>query len=95
MRASTDSNLEGGLSSASTKSELLKLLVGAHDFSVLSEFRFSCIVQLILRDRRASASRYCLFRLSLLRIVEIIKQSGSFTFSLLVVLFYNVNIKRS
>jgi hypothetical protein len=95
MCASTDSNLEGGLSSAPTKSELLKLLVGVYDLNVLSGFRFSCIVQLILRDRRVSVSRYCLFRLSLLRIVEVVKQSSSFTFSLLAVLFYNINIRRS
>jgi hypothetical protein len=95
MHASTNSNLKGDLSSASTKSELLILLVGARDLNILSECGFSYIVQLILRDCRVSVSRCCLFRLSLLRIVEIIKQSGSFTFSLLAVLFYSVNIRRS
>jgi hypothetical protein len=95
MHASTDSNLEGGLSSASTKLELLKLLVGAYNLSILSEFRFNYIVQLILHDRRVSVSRCCLFRLSLLRIVKIIKQSGSFMFSLLAVLFCSINIRRS
>jgi hypothetical protein len=94
-RASTDSNLEGDLSSASTKLELSILLVGAHDFSVLSRCGFSCIIQLILRDYRVSASRYCLFRLSLLRIVKIVKQLSSFAFSLLVVLFYSINIRGS
>jgi hypothetical protein len=93
--ASTNSNLKGGLSLASTKSELLKLLVGAYDLNVLSEFRFSCIVQPILCDCRVSASRYYLFRSSLLRIVEIVKQPSSFTFSLLAVLFYSINIRRS
>jgi hypothetical protein len=43
-RASTNSNLEGDLSSASTKSELLILLVSAYDLSVLSGCGFSCIV---------------------------------------------------
>jgi hypothetical protein len=94
MRASTNSNLEGGLSSASTKLELLKLLVGVHNFSILSGFRFSCIIQLILRDYRVSVSRCYLFRLSLLRIVKIIKQLSSFIFSLLVVLFCSINIRR-
>jgi hypothetical protein len=92
---STNSDLERGSSSASIKSELLKLLVDIYNLSVLSGFRFSCTIQLILRDRRVSASRCYLFRLSLLRIVEIVKQSGSFTFSLLAVLFYSINIRRS
>jgi hypothetical protein len=94
-RAPTNSNLEGDLSSAFTKSELLILLVGARDFSVLSRCGFNCTVQLILRDCRVSAFRYCLFRLSLLRIVKIVKQPGSFTSSLLAVLFYSINIRRS
>jgi hypothetical protein len=94
-RASTNSDLEEDLSSASIKSELSILLVDTHDLSVLSKCRFSCIVQLILRDCRVSVSRCCLFRLSLLRIVEIIKQSSSFTFSLLAVLFYSINIRDS
>jgi hypothetical protein len=94
-RASTNSNLEGDLSLASTKSELLILLVGTRDLSVLSRCGFSCIVQLILRDRRVSAFRYYLLRLSLLRIVEIIKRPDSFTSSLLAVLFYNINIRDS
>jgi hypothetical protein len=81
------------LSSASIKSELLILLVGARDLSILFRCGFSCIVQLILRDYRVSISRCYLFRLSLLRIVKIVKQSGSFTFSLLVVLFCSVNIR--
>jgi hypothetical protein len=93
-RVPTNSNPEGGLSSASTKSELSKLLVGARDLSVLFRFRFSCTVQPILRDRRVSASRYYLFRSSLLRIVKVIKRSGSFTSSLLAVLFCSVNIRR-
>jgi hypothetical protein len=93
--ASTNSDLEGDLSSASTKSELLILLVGARDLSVLSGCGFSCIVQLILRDCRVSASRCCLFRLSLLRIVKVVKQPGCFTSSLLAVLFYSVNIRGS
>jgi hypothetical protein len=93
--ASTNSNLEEDLSSAPTKSELLILLVGARDLSILSGCGFSCIIQLILRDRRVSAFRCYLFRLSLLRIVKIIKQFGCFTFSLLAVLFCNVNIKGS
>jgi hypothetical protein len=42
--ASTDSNLEGDLSSAPTKSELLILLVDTHDLSVLSRCGFSYIV---------------------------------------------------
>jgi hypothetical protein len=95
MRASTNSNLEGDLSSAFTKLELLILLVDARDLNVLSRCEFSCIIQLILRDYRVSISRCCLFRLSLLRIVKIIKQPGSFTFSLLVVLFYSINIRGS
>jgi hypothetical protein len=94
-RASTDFNLEEDLSSALTKLELLILLVGARDLSVLSRCGFSCIVQLILYNRRVSVSRYYLFRLSLLRIVKVIKQPGSFTFSLLAVLFYNINIRSS
>jgi hypothetical protein len=73
-RTSTNSNLERDLSSASTKSELLILLVGARDLDVLSKCEFSCTVQLILRDYRVSISRCYLFRLSLLRIVKIIKQ---------------------
>jgi hypothetical protein len=93
-RAPTNSNLKEGLSSASTKSELLKLLVSIYNLSVLSEFKFSYIVQLILRNYRVSASRYYLFRLSLLRIVKIIKQPDSFTSSLLAVLFYSINIRR-
>jgi hypothetical protein len=92
-RASTNSNLEGDLSSASTKLELLILLVGVHDLSVLSRCGFSCTVQLILRDYRVSIFRYYLFRLSLLRIVKVIKQPNYFTFSLLAVLFYNINIR--
>jgi hypothetical protein len=91
--ASTNSNLEEDLSSASTKLELLILLVDARDLSILSRYKFSCIVQLILRDRRVFISRYYLFRLSLLRIVKIIKQPGCFTFSLLTVLFYSINIR--
>jgi hypothetical protein len=94
-RASTDSDLEGDLSSASTKLELLILLVGARDFSVLFECGFGCIIQLILRDYRVSASRCCLFRSSLLRMIKIIKRPGSFVFSLLVVLFYSINIRGS
>jgi hypothetical protein len=43
-RASTNSDLEEGLSSASTKSELLKLLVDVYNLSILFKFRFSCIV---------------------------------------------------
>jgi hypothetical protein len=73
MRALTNSNLEEDLSSASTKLELLILLVGTHDLDVLSRCRFSCIVQLILSDYRVSISRCCLFRLSLLRIVKVVK----------------------
>jgi hypothetical protein len=92
-RAPTNSDLEEDLSSASTKSELLILLVGARDLSVLSRCEFSCIIQLILYNRRVSAFRYYLFRLSLLRIVKIIKQPGCFAFSLLVVLFYSINIR--
>jgi hypothetical protein len=94
-RASTDSNLEGDLSSASTKLELLILLVGARDLSVLSKCGFSCIIQLILHDYRVSIFRCYLFRLSLLRIVEIIKQLSSFTSSLLAVLFCSINIRDS
>jgi hypothetical protein len=94
-RASTNSDLEGDLSSASTESELLILLVGARDLSVLSRCGFSCIIQLILRDYRVSISRCCLFRLSLLRIVEVVKQPGCFMSSLLVVLFYSVDIRGS
>jgi hypothetical protein len=94
-RAPTNSNLEGDLSSASIKSELLILLVGTRDLNVLFRYRFSCIVQLILYDRRVSIFRYYLFRLSLLRIVKVIKQPDSFMFFLLVVLFYNINIRRS
>jgi hypothetical protein len=93
--ASTNSNLEGDLSSASTKLELLILLVDAHDLGVLSECEFSYIVQLILRDYRVSIFRYCLFRLSLLRIIKVIKQLGSFMSSLLAVLFYSINIRGS
>jgi hypothetical protein len=93
--ASTNSNLEGDLSLASTKLELLILLVDAHDLGVLSKCRFSCIVQLILRDYRVSVFRYYLFRLSLLRIVKVVKQLGSFTSSLLAVLFYSINIRSS
>jgi hypothetical protein len=92
-RAPTDSDPEEDLSSASIKSELLILLVGAYDFGVLSGYKFSCTVQLILRDRRVSASRCCLFRSSLLRIVKIIKQPGCFMSSLLAVLFCSVNIR--
>jgi hypothetical protein len=92
-RASTNSNLEEDLSSASTKSELLILLVGARDLSVLFRCGFSYIVQLILRDYRVSIFRCCLFRLSLLRMVKIVKQPSSFIFSLLAVLFCNVNIR--
>jgi hypothetical protein len=92
-RASTNSNSEGDLSSASTKSELLILLVGARDLGVLSGCGFSCIVQLILRDCRVSASKYCLFRLSLLRIIKVVKQLSCFTSSLLAVLFCSVNIR--
>jgi hypothetical protein len=92
-RASTNSNLEEDLSSASTKLELLILLVSARDLSILSKCRFNCIVQLTLYNYRVSTFRYYLFRLSLLRIVKIIKQPGSFTFSLLVVLFCSVNIR--
>jgi hypothetical protein len=94
-RAPTNSDLEGDLSSASTKSELLILLVGARDLSVLSRCEFSCIVQLILCDHRVSAFRCCLFKLSLLRMFEIIKQPSSFMFSLLAVLFCSVNIRDS
>jgi hypothetical protein len=94
-RASTDSDLEGDLSLASTKSELLILLVGAHDLGVLFECEFSCIVQLILCNRRVSAFRYYLFRLSLLRIVKVIKQPSCFMSSLLAVLFYSINIRGS
>jgi hypothetical protein len=94
-RASTNSNLEGDLSSASTKLELLILLVDICDLSVLFRYRFNCTVQLILHDCRVSASRYCLFRLSLLRIVKVVKQPGCFIFSLLVVLFYSINIRGS
>jgi hypothetical protein len=93
-RASTNSNLEGDLSSASTKSELLILLVDVYNLNILSRYRFSYTVQLILHDCRVSVSRYYLFRLSLLRIIEIVKQPSSFTFSLLVVLFYSINIRR-
>jgi hypothetical protein len=93
-RAFTNSNLEGDLSSALTKSGLLILLVGTRDLSVLSKYRFNCIVQLILRDRRVSVPRYYLFRLSLLRIVKVVKQPGSFIFSLLIVLFCSINIRR-
>jgi hypothetical protein len=74
-RASTDSNLEGDLSLASTKSELLILLVDTHDLNVLFRYEFSCIIQLILHDRRVSISRCCLFRLSLLRIVNVIART--------------------
>jgi hypothetical protein len=94
-RAFTNSNLEGDLSSASTKLELLILLVSAHDLSVLSRYEFSCIVQLILYNCRVSVSKCYLFRLSLLRIIKVIKQPSSFTFSLLVVLFYSINIRHS
>jgi hypothetical protein len=94
-RAPTNSNLEGDLSLASTELELSILLVGARDLSVLSGCGFGCMIQLILRDRRVSASRYCLFRLSLLRIVKVVKQLSSFTFSLLAVLFYSINIRGS
>jgi hypothetical protein len=94
-RALTDSDLGGDLSSASTKSELSILLVGARDLGVLSGCRFNCIVQLILRDYRVSASRCCLFRLSLLRIVKVVKQPGCFMFSLLAVLFCSINIRSS
>jgi hypothetical protein len=92
-RAPTNSNLEEDLSSASTELKLLILLVDTRDLSVLSRCGFDYTVQLILRDRRVSAFRYCLFRLSLLRIVKVVKQPGCFTFSLLVVLFYSVNIR--
>jgi hypothetical protein len=94
-RASTDSDPEGDLSLASTELELSILLVGARDLSVLFGCGFGCIVQPILRDRRVSAFRYCLFRLSLLRIVKVVKQPSSFTSSLLVVLFYSVDIRGS
>jgi hypothetical protein len=92
-RAPTNSDLEEDLSSASTELELSILLVGARDLDVLSGCGFSYIVQLILHDRRVSAFRCCLFRLSLLRIVKVIKQSGSFIFSLLAVLFCSINIR--
>jgi hypothetical protein len=94
-RASTNSNLEGDLSLASTKLELSILLVGARDLSVLFRYGFSCTVQSILRDRRVSIFRYYLFRLSLLRMVKVVKQSDSFTSSLLAVLFYSINIRDS
>jgi hypothetical protein len=94
-RASTDFNLEEDLSSAPTKSELLILLVDARDLSILSRCGFSCTVQLILYNRRVSVSRCYLFRLSLLRIVKVVKQLSSFTSSLLAVLFYSINIRRS
>jgi hypothetical protein len=94
-RASTNSNLEGDLSLASTESELLILLVDIRDLSILSGCGFSCIVQLILRDCRVSISRCCLFRLSLLRIVKVIKRPDRFAFSLLAVLFCYVNIRGS
>jgi hypothetical protein len=93
-RASTNSDLGGDLSSASTKLELSILLVGARDLSVLFGCGFSCIVQLILRDYRVFAFRCCLFRLSLLRIVKVVKRPGSFIFSLLAVLFCDINIRR-
>jgi hypothetical protein len=92
-RASTNSNSEGDLSSAPIKSELLILLVGAHDLGVLSGCGFNCIVQLILYNYRVSASRCCLFRLSLLRIVKVVKQLSCFTSSLLAVLFCSINIR--
>jgi hypothetical protein len=92
-RASTNSNPEGDLSSASTKSELSILLVDTRDLGVLFRCGFSCTVQPILHDRRVSAFRCYLFRLSLLRIVEVVKQPGRFTSSLLVVLSYNINIR--
>jgi hypothetical protein len=91
--ALTNSNLEEDLSLASTKLELLILLVDTRDLNVLSKCKFSCIVQLILYNCRVSVSRYYLFRLSLLRIVKIIKQPSSFIFSLLAVLFYSINIR--
>jgi hypothetical protein len=94
-RASTNSDPGGDLSSAPTKSELSILLVGTRDLGVLSGCGFSCIVQLILRDRRVSISRCCLFRPSLLRMVEVVKQPSSFMSSLLAVLFYSVNIRGS
>jgi hypothetical protein len=94
-RALTNSNLEGDLSSASTKLELSILLVGARDLGVLSRCRFSCTVQLILYNRRVSVFRCCLFRLSLLRIIKVVKQPGSFMFSLLAVLFCSINIRDS
>jgi hypothetical protein len=94
-RAPTDSDPGGDLSSAPTESELSILLVGARDLSVLSGCGFGCTVQPILRDRRVSASRCCLFRSSLLRIVEIVKQPGCFASSLLAVPFYSVNIRGS
>jgi hypothetical protein len=72
-RASTDSDLEGDLTSASTELELLILLVDARDLGALSGCGFGCKVQLILRDRRVSAFRCCLFRSSLLRMVKVIK----------------------
>jgi hypothetical protein len=90
---STNSNLKRGLSSASTKLELLRLLVDVCDLSVPSGFEFNCKVQLTLHDCRVSVSRCCLFRLSLLRIVKVIKQPSSFTSFLLLVLFYSVNIR--
>jgi hypothetical protein len=92
-RAPTNSNPEGDLSSAPTKSELLILLVGVHDLSVLSRCGFSCTVQLILCNRRVSAFRYYLFRSSLLRMVKIVKQLGRFIFSLLAVLSCSINIR--
>jgi hypothetical protein len=92
-RALTNSNSEEDLSSASTKLELLILSVDTRDLSVLFKCEFSCIVQLILRDYRVSASKCYLFRLSLLRIVKIVKQLGCFTSSLLAVLFYSINIR--
>jgi hypothetical protein len=71
--ASINSDLEGDLRSAPTKSEILILLVSTRDLSVLFRYEFSCIVQLILHDCKVSASRCCLFRSSLLRIVKVIK----------------------
>jgi hypothetical protein len=93
--ALTNSNLEGDLSLASTELELLILLVGTRDLSVLFRCGFSCIIQLILYYRRVSVFRCCLFRSSLLRIVKVIKRPGSFISSLLAVLFYSINIKNS
>jgi hypothetical protein len=60
--APTNSNLEGDLSLASTKSELLILLVDARNLNVLFKCEFSCIVQLILYNYRAFIFKCYLFR---------------------------------